>query len=443
MNPYTLIIAASTIIILSFLFNVLAKKTNIPSVLMLILLGIVIQTTLWYPDLKGEDKELMTVLEVLGNVGLIFIVLEAALDLELKREKAGLIIKSFFVALIALFASSFLIAWFFMVLWEESLFNSLMYAVPLSIMSSAIIIPSVTTLKEHKKEFMIYESTFSDILGIMFFYFLKGNAHATNSKEVITEVSSSIGITVLIATIASYILVVLFQKLQMQAKYFLMFAVLLLLYALGKSFHLSSLLIILFFGLVLNNSQIFFKGILKKYGDKSIMKESLHELHVITLETAFVLRTFFFVIFGITISLSSLIDWKLGAISIVVILILFTVRFVFLKMFLKKDIIPQLWIAPRGLITVLLFFAIPNGMVDSHGEMLKEYSQDMDFTIKQFDQGILLFTILISSVIMTVSLILNKGSNVTGVILDSIKSKPKDDSIIEQIESSLEKEEYE
>lgn len=318
-----------------------------------------------------------------------------------------------------------------------------MYAVPLSIMSSAIIIPSVTTLKEHKKEFMIYESTFSDILGIMFFYFLKGNAHATNSKEVITEVSSSIGITVLIATIASYILVVLFQKLQMQAKYFLMFAVLLLLYALGKSFHLSSLLIILFFGLVLNNSQIFFKGILKKYGDKSIMKESLHELHVITLETAFVLRTFFFVIFGITISLSSLIDWKLGAISIVVILILFTVRFVFLKMFLKKDIIPQLWIAPRGLITVLLFFAIPNGMVDSHGEMLKEYSQDMDFTIKQFDQGILLFTILISSVIMTVSLILNKGSNVTGVILDSIKSKPKDDSIIEQIESSLEKEEYE
>lgn len=107
MNPYTLIIAASTIIILSFLFNVLAKKTNIPSVLMLILLGIVIQTTLWYPDLKGEDKELMTVLEVLGNVGLIFIVLEAALDLELKREKAGLIIKSFFVALIALFASSF------------------------------------------------------------------------------------------------------------------------------------------------------------------------------------------------------------------------------------------------------------------------------------------------------------------------------------------------
>ncbi len=437
MNPYTLIIAASSIIILSFLFNVLAKKTNIPSVLMLILLGVVIQTTFWAPDLKGEDKDLMTILEVLGNVGLIFIVLEAALDLELKREKAGLITRSFIVALVALLASSFSIAGLFMLLWKVSLFNALMYAVPLSIMSSAIIIPSVSSLKEHKKEFMIYESTFSDILGIMFFYFLKGNAHASSTQEVFMGVTGNIAITVLIAIIASYLLVILFQQLQMHAKYFLMFAVLLLLYAVGKSFHLSSLLIILFFGLVLNNSQIFFRGPLTKYGDKSVMKESLHELHVITLETAFVLRTFFFVIFGITISLASLIDWKLGLISIAIVGLLFGVRFLFLKLFVREDIIPQLWIAPRGLITVLLFFAIPNGMVDSHGEMLDAYDPHMDFTIRQFDQGILLFTILITSVIMTVSLIMNRGDKVTDVLLDSIKMKPNDNNIVDQIEGSL------
>lgn len=437
MNPYTLIIAASSIIILSFLFNVLAKKTNIPSVLMLILLGVVIQTSFWAPDLKGEDKDLMTILEVLGNVGLIFIVLEAALDLELKREKAGLITKSFIVALVALLASSFSIAGLFMLLWEVNLFNALMYAVPLSIMSSAIIIPSVSSLKEHKKEFMIYESTFSDILGIMFFYFLKGNAHATSTQEVFFGVTGNIAITVLIAIIASYLLVILFQQLQMHAKYFLMFAVLLLLYAVGKSFHLSSLLIILFFGLVLNNSQIFFRGPLTKFGDKSVMKESLHELHVITLETAFVLRTFFFVIFGITISLASLIDWKLGLISLVIVALLFGVRFIFLKMFVREDIVPQLWIAPRGLITVLLFFAIPNGMVDAHGEMLTAYDPHMDYTIRQFDQGILLFTILITSVIMTVSLIMNRGDKVTEVLLDSIKMKPNDNNIIDTIENSL------
>lgn len=437
MNPYTLIIAAASIIILSFIFNIIAKKTNIPSVLMLILLGVVIQTSFWAPPEGEAGKRIMTLLEVLGNVGLIFIVLEAALDLELKRDKAGMITKSFMVALIALLASSFSIAGLFMLIWPVGLFKALMYAVPLSIMSSAIIIPSVSSLKEDKKEFMIYESTFSDILGIMFFYFLKGNAHASSSQEVFFGVTGNIAITVLIAIIASYLLVVLFQQLKMHAKYFLMFAVLLLLYAVGKSFHLSSLLIILFFGLVLNNSQLFFRGPLKKFGDKSLMKESLHELHVITLETAFVLRTFFFVIFGITISLASLIDWKLALISIGIVGLLFGIRFIFLKLFVKKDIIPQLWIAPRGLITVLLFFAIPNGMVDAHGEVLTTYDPNMDYTISQFDQGILLYTILISSIIMTVSLIMNRGDKITDVLLESIKMKPNDNNIIDTIESSL------
>ena len=61
----------------------------------------------------------------------------------------------------------------------------------------------------------------------------------------------------------------------------------------------------------------------------------------------------------------------------------------------------------------------------------------MDYTIRQFDQGILLFTILISSVIMTVSLIMNRGEKVTDVLLDSIKMKPNDNNIIDSIEDAI------
>lgn len=437
MNPYLFIIAASSVIILSFLFNIIAKKTNIPSVLMLILLGVIIQLTLWKPDLTVPGNSIMIVLEILGNVGLIFIVLEAALDLELKREKIGLIIKSFMMALAALLVSSFAIAFLFVALWDVSLFKGLIYAVPLSIMSSAIIIPSVGSLVEEKKEFMIYESTFSDILGIMFFYFLKDNGHAEGAGEVLVGVLTNIGITIAIAVIASYLLVGLFQQLKMHAKYFLMFSVLLLLYALGKRVHLSSLLIILFFGLVLNNTHIFFRGPLAKYGRRSKIKDSLHELHVITLETAFVLRTFFFVIFGITIALSSLVDWKLALISVGVVGLLFTARFIFLKLFVGRNIKPQLWIAPRGLITVLLFFAIPNGMVDSHGEIMKVYNPSYDYRIAEFDEGILLFTILITSIIMTIALIMDRGDRVRDVLLDSIRMKQDDNNIVDKIEDSL------
>ncbi|MFT5601226.1 MAG: cell volume regulation protein A [Flavobacteriales bacterium] len=434
---------ASGIIILSFLFNLLAKRTNIPSVLMLILLGVGIQIGFHKPDLSpgGTEEWIMSILEILGNVGLIFIVLEAALDLKLKKEKIGLIAKSFLVALIVLLASSFGIAAFFFAIWKGepnvTLFTCLMYAVPLSIMSSAIIIPSVSSLIPEKKEFMIYESTFSDILGIMLFYFLKDNRMNEGFGDVLSTVSINIAITVAIAILASYLLVLLFQKIEATAKYFLMFAILMLLYALGKSFHLSSLLIILFFGLVLNNTETFFIGPLKAMSKPKEMKESMHELHVITLETAFVLRTFFFVIFGVTIALTTLISIEVFCISCIVVAVLFAMRYLFLKVFIKKDIIPQLWIAPRGLITVLLFYAIPNGHIDNHGKVLENYSQQFDATFSAFDSGILLYTILITSLIMTVSLIMNRGDKVRDVILDTISLKNKEDTLVDQIENSI------
>lgn len=409
---------------------------------MLILLGVGIQLY-QKPDTStgGSEEWLMSILEILGNVGLIFIVLEAALDLKIKREKLGLIVKSFMVALIALLGSAFGIAGLIMLLFngnpDATLFKSLMYAVPLSIMSSAIIIPSVSSLIPEKKEFMIYEATFSDILGIMFFYFLKDYHHVEGIGNITGGILANIGITIVIALIASYLLTLLFQKIEASAKYFLMFAILMLLYALGKTFHLSSLLIILFFGLVMNNTQTFFIGPLKSMSVPDKMKVSMHELHVITLETAFVLRTFFFVIFGVTITLGSLIDWKVALISIAVVAVLFGVRYVLLKLFVKKDIIPQLWIAPRGLITVLLFYAIPNGHIDSHGEMLEKYNFDFDFRIEGFPEGILLYAILITSLIMTVSLILNRGEKIRDVFIDVLTLKGGDNTLVDKIEESL------
>ena len=46
---------------------------------------------------------------------------------------------------------------------------AVLFAIPLSIISSAVAIPSATGLIDHEREFVIYESTFSDILGIMIF----------------------------------------------------------------------------------------------------------------------------------------------------------------------------------------------------------------------------------------------------------------------------------
>ncbi len=390
-NPYVIIIGIALIVIISFLFDKVAKKTSVPSVLLLIVLGIGINQGFQYLEINSGEKQLFSVLELLGIVGLIMIVLEAALDLELKKEKAPIILKSLGIALVALIGSSMGIAYLLQYLLIPDFFTALLYAVPLSIMSSAIIIPTVASLAPSKKEFLIYESTFSDILGIMFFYFLIGNANTTSASEIAIDVVVNILVTIVVSIVVSYLLVLLFQALTSHAKLFLLIAVLLILYAVGKMFHLSSLMIILVFGLVLSNNKIFFRGFLQKLLKHEILEKIVHEFHTITLETAFVVRTFFFVVFGMTLDLQSLLNIDTFLMGLAIVGILFAVRLVSLKLFGMKNIFPELLIAPRGLITVLLFFAIP-----------VEYLQD------SFDKGILLHTIILTSLVMMAGM-LSKG----------------------------------
>lgn len=382
-DTFTMIIAASAVIIISYVFNMVSKRTNIPSVLLLIVLGIVIRLALGI-----DGSRFFSILEILGNVGLIMIVLEAALDLELTKEKWPTIWKSFVVALLGLFGSTLFAAMVLSFFLQLELAQSIVYAVPLGIMSSAIIIPSVAGLTHDKKEFMIYESTFSDILGIMLFYFLLENLGNDNTQDIVVGISSNIFITIFLSLILSYGLILVFQKIKTQVKLFFLISILTLLYAIGKKFHLSSLIIILIFGLILNNEKLFFRGFMQKWINSNSIREILHDFHLITMESAFVVRTFFFVIFGISISLLSLLNIEYAIISLFVILGIYLVRFGVLKVFKSKSMKPEVYIAPRGLITILLFYAIP-------AELQSE----------KFSESILLFTIIISSLIMTFSLI--------------------------------------
>ncbi|HIP32945.1 MAG TPA: sodium:proton exchanger [Crocinitomicaceae bacterium] len=406
MNPYLLIIGIASIIILSFFFNIISQKTNIPSVLMLIGLGMGLRVWMHAKGIIDKDLKLDSILEIIGNVGLVMIVLEAALDLKLEREKSGLIFKSFIVANLGIAGSMFALAFFFMYIFPgTTLYTAIVYAIPLSIMSSAIIIPSVGRLTGKKKEFMVYESTFSDILGIMVFYFMIGADGGAGNGSIAWEIFLNIVGTVVLSVIVAYVMVYLFQHLQMQVKLFLIIGVLLLLFAVGKYFHLSSLLLILAFGLVLNNTDIFFQGRLAKIFDKEKVKPILHDFHTLTLESAFLIRTFFFVIFGLSISVASLYNLEVAINSFVIVAILYVIRYVLLKVFAKEFLFPEVFIAPRGLITVLLFFVL---------------IKNEQFTIENFDTGLLLYPILITSMIMMFALITYKGEKVTDILFHKV-----------------------
>ncbi|MEL7339674.1 MAG: sodium:proton exchanger, partial [Bacteroidota bacterium] len=242
--------------------------------------------------------------------------------------------------------------------------------------------------------------------GIMMFYFLSGLV--TNAEELqagFSGFSINVVITLALSFLVSYLLVLVFQNIKSHVKLFLLIAVLLLLYAVGKKFHLSSLIIILIFGLLISNMSVFFQGKLRHWVDFKKADEIYEGLHVVTMETAFVVRTFFFVIFGLTISLASLLDGKVALISGAIIVSIYAIRYVLLRIFLGKDILPQLFIVPRGLVTVLLFYDIPDQV-----------------KTESFNSGILLFVIIVTSLIMTFALIWEKRR--TGKAVRQAQSNP-------------------
>lgn len=385
MTAYELIIFGSVILILSFLYGEIAKRTNIPSVLMLIATGVIIGQI--YPI---DQEELAQPLAILGTIGLIMIVLEGALDLSLKREKAGMIFKALGSSFFGLLITNHLIAGIFYAVYEMPWPNALLYATPLSIISSAIVIPSIGKLKEWNKEFMVYESCLSDILGIMVFNLIVTIIHDQNVTSSLAEFGLSLTLSIVFGILITFGLVVLFKYVKSNVKLFLIIAILMVLYAVAKLLHFAPLLLILFFGIALKNHEFFFGGRLRKYFTRMEMKNMEKNFHIITRETAFVLRTYFFVIFGLSISLASLMNGRVLFMSLIIIILMYLVRWALLKLFVRKAVQPLLYIAPRGLITVLLFYSIPEDMQNA-----------------LFDEGTLLYVILISSFVMSYGLIQN------------------------------------
>ena len=381
----SILIALALVVILSYLFNLLSRATRIPSVLMLLSTGLALRALSEGP-LQGRIPDMQPALEVLGSIGLIMIVLEAALDLELVRENRKMIFGGLNLTLAEIGISVAFVAAILHFGLSADWSRSVVYAIPLAILSSAIIIPSVEHLRKRSvKEFMIYQSTISDILGIMLFYFvIEGLQHPTGGWQPWLQsfLWSFVG-SVVVSALFAYALVLLLQKIRTSLKMFLLIAVLILLYAVGKILNLSSLLIILIFGLMLRNPQIFIRGFLLRWINMDVVRSLLLDFQLITRETAFIVRTFFFVVFGFSIALGSLTKGSTVFISGLVVVGLLYWRGQAVKALMPNSDRIIRYMAPRGLITILLFYSIPP-----------------ELSIAGFDRGLLLYVILASNVYM-------------------------------------------
>ena len=363
MDVGSILIVLPLLIIFSYLFDIFARKTKFPSVILLVLTGIILRFFSSYSGYSNFEF-LDSLVPVLGTIGLILIVLEAALELEIKKEKTQIIIKGFLAALVILMINIILVSIFFNKVIGLEYATSVIYAIPLSIISSAVAIPSATGLITKNKEFVVYESTFSDILGIMIFYYCIRQAEKGEPFIGLEPIFTLIGQIFLIIGISiaiTYLLFQLIQRIEHHVKFFLILALLILAYEIGKDFlKLPSLVLIFIFGIFLSNFTNLIPKSLKKYiKTDDIKKSDLHEFHLLTAESTFLVRTFFFLFFGFSIPLESFVEFEPYIIGATVLLIMYGVRYFYLALVLNdEESKPLLYFSPRGLITILLFLSI-------------------------------------------------------------------------------------
>ncbi len=382
----TIIITFCVLLLIAYVFDLTSSKTRVPSVILLLLMGWAVrQLTIWF---NIQLPDFSAFLPVLGTIGLILIVLEGSLELELNKSKFALIKKSFLGAWLTMLALAFILAQAFYYYGGFNFKDCLTNAIPFCVISSAIAIPSVRNLSGYNREFVIYESSLSDILGVLLFNFLALN-------ETIGVVSfGHFGLQLLMIAVVSVMatmgLSFLLNKIEHHIKFVPIILLVILIYAVSKIYHLPGLIFILFFGLAIGNLDELKKNKwIKKFNPEGFDRE-VKKFKELTIEGAFVIRALFFLLFGYLIETNEVLNpgtvpWAAG----IVFFILF-LRAIQLK-FSGLPLQPLLFVAPRGLITILLFLSI-----------------DRAHTISIVNTSLIIQVIILTALVMMMGLLTNK-----------------------------------
>jgi potassium/hydrogen antiporter len=348
-----IIITICILLLLAYVFDISSALTKIPSVILLLILGWVVrQATYW---LQIPVPDLNPLLLILGTFGLVLIVLEGSLELELNRSKIPVIKKSSLNALIPMLILAFGLAFSFQYFEQGSFKSSLINAIPFCVISSAIAIPSVRLLSHSDKEFVIYESSLSDIFGILFFNFIALNE--TINALSYTHFLFQILVVILISFVSVLGLSLLLSRNKNHITYTPIILLIILIYSISKIYHLPGLIFILIFGLFLGNLDEL-KGFrwIEKFRPEKLDIEVV-KFKAITFEATFLIRALFFLLFGFLMEAREILNPETMPWAFALVVAMLLLRWVVLK-FSKLSVSPLLFIAPRGLITIILFLSI-------------------------------------------------------------------------------------
>lgn len=375
-----------TAVLLSYWFSHLADRYRIPSVVLLIITGIVARTITHY--YQNSVKLPPQLLPILGTSGLILIVLEGTLDLRLQPGRRSFLLRTFSAASLGVAATTLAIAVLMNIMFNLSWLAALLVAAPFGVISSAVAIPSAETLEAEDREFVIYESSWSDILGVMLFNALLVAFYGGGVTFTLLGGGLAVLLVGSVVALAFYWLV---GHLEGHVKFLPLLFALILVYAGADAFQLSPLLIVLVLGLTLNNSHILRQFPVLDRLHSNHYEAELGRLKHLTAEATFLVRTFFFLLLGYVTDLRTFANPRAWTFAIMIVVVILAARWIALRISNKGRVFPLQWIAPRGLITATLFFSTPAGVLP-----------------QELPSGTLILVVLISCIVMTFGLQLSR-----------------------------------
>jgi hypothetical protein len=182
----------------------------------------------------------------------------------------------------------------------------------------------------------------------------------------------------------------LLSKIDHHIKFFPIILLIFLFYAVSKIYHLPGLIFILLFGLFLGNLDDLKLIRWISFFDTTKLEQEVVKFKELTSEAAFLIRSLFFLLFGYLIETSEIVNtstlvWAAGITTGI-----FLIRYIQIKIS-KLPISPLLFIAPRGLITILLFLSI-----------------DQTQKISLVNKSLVIQVIILTALVMMIGLIFNK-----------------------------------
>ena len=407
------LIILGIIMILGFIGNYIFNRTQIPSIVWLLIFGLIVGAIfridvfeLAYPEL------LMTISSFFGAIAIVIILFDGGINTDIyqlfKGAPRGLLLT------ISSFCLSFLVTMFVIVglvasgvinipLEDSFIIGAILGAI-IGGTSSPIVIPLAYRLKNLQgktKMVSSIESILTDplcIVVVFAIYYMVFVVGEINIGLGIGNLVKTFSVGIVLGLVFGLIWLFIMNKTRKeQFAYVLTLAIVFLVYSftalivgIGEGGEGAGAISCLMFGLVLGNGKKILKMI--KYEGKSFeMDEETKQFHSLT---SFVIRTFFFVYLGMIVRFQNLTHILIG---IIILIALLVIRYLavlittFRGNFEKDDMQTLIVMMPRGLAAAIL--AIKFGP-----ELVEKYIPGSDGFFKDIAFVIILGTAIITTI---------------------------------------------